>query len=576
MKSFFFKTFFAIISLVLIIGCQASQKANRPIYPTPNSFSNNLINQQPANSYYYFAEAQIRINSGDYDKAALLTRKAIEMDPESAYLKLFLANIYLQERDSKSALKVIESLLKRNPFDVEALIIYAKIQHNNKQLDAAAKNYKKVLSLDPKQENIYLLLGGIYLEQKKNNKAFKVYNELVHNFRRSYAGYYFIGKIYLEKKQFDLAEDAFNKTLEIEPDLLEPRFELLEIYKKRANNDKILQTYQEILALHSENISASIGLGYYYYSIGKKSKASEIFSDLGNRSLTETDVLVKLVQEYLDQKRYDELIVIIKGMLKGAPENSDLSYILGVAYSGVDKLKDAVFHFLQVSPESNFFENATIHTALIYQEMGNLSKGIEFLKSVIEKHPENSKYYLYLGSFYEEMENYAQAIVTIQEGIAIAPQDSKLHYRMGVIYDKWGKKNESIESMKTVIQLDSKDANALNYLGYTYADLGIYLDEAERLVRKALAYRPDDGYITDSLGWVFFKRGEFNKALPILIKAAELEPQDPTILEHVGDAYLKLGDQINALKYYKLSLKEQKSDVTTIREKIDALKVQNP
>ena len=79
MKTFFLKTFFGIGSLVLIIGCQASQKANSPIYPAQNPFSKSLIDQRPLNSYYYFTEAQIKINSGDYEKAALLTRKAIEM-----------------------------------------------------------------------------------------------------------------------------------------------------------------------------------------------------------------------------------------------------------------------------------------------------------------------------------------------------------------------------------------------------------------------------------------------------------------------------------------------------------------
>ena len=178
---------------------------------------------------------------------------------------------------------------------MEALIIYAKIQHANKEFDTAVQSYEKVLSLDPKQKNIYLLLGSIYLEQKKNSEALRVYKQLVHNFRGSYAGHFFIGKIYFDKKQFGQAERAFNKTLELESDLLEPRFELLKIYKNRADNSKILQTYQEILKIHPESISAAIGLGYYYYSSGKKNKASEIFENLGDRSLTGSDVLAKLV-----------------------------------------------------------------------------------------------------------------------------------------------------------------------------------------------------------------------------------------------------------------------------------------
>jgi Tfp pilus assembly protein PilF len=130
--------------------------------------------------------------------------------------------------------------------------------------------------------------------------------------------------------------------------------------------------------------------------------------------------------------------------------------------------------------------------------------------------------------------------------------------------------------MKTVIGIDPNNANALNYLGYTYVDLGIQLDEAEQLIRKALELKPDDGYITDSLGWVFYKRKEFDKALPIMMKAAKLVPDDPTILEHLGDVYLQLNDKENAMKSYKRSLEHQKNDTSAIRQKIKQLTENKP
>jgi tetratricopeptide (TPR) repeat protein len=130
--------------------------------------------------------------------------------------------------------------------------------------------------------------------------------------------------------------------------------------------------------------------------------------------------------------------------------------------------------------------------------------------------------------------------------------------------------------MKTVIDLDPKNANALNYLGYTYADLGIRLDEAEELVREALKYKPDDGYITDSLGWVYYQRGDYETALVHLLRAAELAPDDPVILEHVGDAYRKLDEPEKALEYYRRSLEkrdpaEDAEDVRKLREKMRPL-----
>ena len=128
-----------------------------------------------------------------------------------------------------------------------------------------------------------------------------------------------------------------------------------------------------------------------------------------------------------------------------------------------------------------------------------------------------------------------------------------------------------MEAMRKVIAIDPKHSNALNYLGYTYADLGQNLDEAEQLIKEALKYKPDDGYITDSLGWVYYKKGDFEKALQYLQKAVEIVPDDPIMLEHLGDIYLKLNDKVNALKYFKKSLQHKEKDKEELEKKIRAI-----
>ncbi|MGD9083176.1 MAG: tetratricopeptide repeat protein, partial [Desulfobacterales bacterium] len=158
-----------------------------------------------------------------------------------------------------------------------------------------------------------------------------------------------------------------------------------------------------------------------------------------------------------------------------------------------------------------------------------------------------------------------------KQGLKIDSENTKLRFRLGVVYDKWGKKKASIEEMKTVIRLDEKDANALNYLGYTYAELGENLDEAERLIKAALKQKPDDGYITDSLGWVYFKKGLLTKALKYLEKAVSLVPDDPIILEHLGDTYLKISDKEKAIQLYKRSLLKKEKDREGLEKKIREL-----
>ena len=171
----------------------------------------------------------------------------------------------------------------------------------------------------------------------------------------------------------------------------------------------------------------------------------------------------------------------------------------------------------------------------------------------------------------ERQEQYEQAEALFNRGLQKDPENVDLLFRLGVIYDKTGQKDAVIEQMKTVISIEPKNANALNYLGYTYAEMGKNLDEAERLIKVALEEKPDDGYITDSLGWVYYKKGLFKKAVKYLEKAVSLVPDDPIILEHMGDAYFKISQKEKALQFYKRSLSKKKKDREHLEKKIQEL-----
>ena len=112
---------------------------------------------------------------------------------------------------------------------------------------------------------------------------------------------------------------------------------------------------------------------------------------------------------------------------------------------------------------------------------------------------------------------------------------------------------------------------ALNYIGYTYADRGIQLDEAEKLIKRALELKPDDGYITDSLGWLYFKKGEIEKAVAELEKAHQLAPEDPVIAEHLGDVYGKQNQVEKAIQMYERSLKLDPKK-TEVQDKLKKLR----
>ena len=572
MKNILLKLTTGLMVIFFFYGCGAHR---RPV-PTATEKQDGVTEDinEFENQYYYFTEAQLYRKKGNLDKAIQYMQKAVDKAPESSYLQKELALLYLQQKNNLKALNIIEQILKKDPGYVPALIIYGRINQSLKHIDDAKKAYEKVIAIDPRQQNIYLVLGRIYMEESDLNRALKIYEQLVQTFPGSYAGQFFIGKIYATQGKVLEAEKMFLKTLEIKPGLDEPRFELIKLYKVQGKDEKVLQLYKEILENDPRNIATAMELGYFYHKKGMEKDAAEIFKNLGEKSLTDNQVVRTVVQIYLEPKKYDAAITVLKGMLKGAPDSSSLNYVTGIAFDGKKNFKMAVMHFKKVMPDSKFYKESAVHIAFLYQQQGKIREAINYLNNVIKEITNDAELMLYMGSFYEETEEFEKAEAILQEGLEVDSANTRLHFRLGVVYDKWGRKDDSIAQMKKVISLDPKNANALNYLGYTYADLGQDLDEAERLIKEALKQKPDDGYITDSLGWVYYKKGLFSKAVTFLEKAASLEPEDPIILEHLGDAYLKDNQNQKALKFYKRSLKNKgdNNDKTALEKKIEALK----
>jgi tetratricopeptide (TPR) repeat protein len=143
-----------------------------------------------------------------------------------------------------------------------------------------------------------------------------------------------------------------------------------------------------------------------------------------------------------------------------------------------------------------------------------------------------------------------------------------------VFYDKLGKRDESIARMKRVLRQTPDDPQALNYLGYTYAEMGTNLDEALQYLKKAVALKPGDGAILDSLGWVYFKQKRYEDAVITLEKAHQLVNDDPTIMEHLADAHAARRDIKKALPLYRQILKLEPGR-RDIAEKIRKIKAES-
>jgi tetratricopeptide (TPR) repeat protein len=111
-----------------------------------------------------------------------------------------------------------------------------------------------------------------------------------------------------------------------------------------------------------------------------------------------------------------------------------------------------------------------------------------------------------------------------------------------------------VQSLRKAIELDPDNADALNYLGYSFADRNINLDESLSLISRALEIKPGNGFIIDSLGWVYFRKGKYKEAIERLIRAVDITQDDPVILEHLGDVYNADGQTEKAIELWEKAI----------------------
>ena len=579
-KSLVYILLIFILSFFLAGCTQLKQNKKSTVTQTVQAKEAQLDENLSAN--YYYLESRIHINNKAYQKATASLIKALAKDPDSFILTRDLSRLYLRENNEKKALELAEKLVRQNPDNVDGLLLFVQLKKGTMDEKELVEILNKILELDPKNKETFLRLGKIYMEEKNYTEALILLKKMVVQFPDYYVAWFYLGEAYMAEKQYELAKIQFLKTIELEPDLMEPRFQLIKIFdnlntsmKDKKNNQKILETYKEILEIEPDNHRARLGIALYYYKSNEKTKAANLFMKLGRDVESNSRLIMVAVDEYLSGKKYDDAVIIFSQMLKGDPENSTLIFFAGMAYEAIEDFKKAVFLYLKIGPDHSQYKKTILNIAFLYKKLGENQTALNYLENKHKTLPKDIDIIIYLASFYEKDENYKKAISLLKKGLEDSPENTSLLFRLGAVQDKAGFKEESISAMKRVIEIDPKDASALNYLGYSYADLGIKLDEALLLIKRAHKIKPDDGYITDSLGWVYYKKGNYKKAVEYLEKAAQLTSFETIISDHLGDAYQKANQLEKAINTYKKAISNARDDdkekVVELKKKIKAV-----
>ncbi|WP_428349875.1 tetratricopeptide repeat protein [Lichenifustis flavocetrariae] len=257
-----------------------------------------------------------------------------------------------------------------------------------------------------------------------------------------------------------------------------------------------------------------------------------------------------------------------------SPDNSLVMVTLADTYARLKQNEVAIDVYEMVPATSPLRANADIQTGLTLDTLGRGDEAIKQLTDIVKERPQDIEAWTTLGNIQREQKKYDEAIASYTKAIEATPANEKslwgLLYFRGIAFERNKEWPKAEADFQRALTLFPDQPLVLNYLGYSWIDQGIHLDEGFKMLRRAVALRPEDGFIVDSLGWAHFKLGEYDEAVKDLERAVTLKPADPTINDHLGDAYWRVGRKLEAQFQWNHArdLNPEPEDLAKIQAKI--------
>jgi tetratricopeptide (TPR) repeat protein len=475
--------------------------------------------------------ARLYAENGDLDRST----KIIEAVPESdrtSKMEFALGASYDQMKRTKDAIAAYQRALDIEPGDVRSMAALAQALLNDDQLDAAMKQYRQLSDADPDDVGALIHIGEIQRRQGK-------YEDALATIRKA------------AKKEPDNLEAGYNEGL------------LLDVL---GRYDEAVQVYQHMVDLTSHANGA--------YTTDEKNNRSIFLERLGaiDHEQNKTDDAIAAYQKmidmggdsalrgyqgqvdtYRDAKQFDKAVEIARKAVEINPKDNDLKLMLA------SELADA----------------------------GKVDEGIALAKGLLKNtnSDEDRKIWLDLAQMDTRLHRWKDAEDALNKAASMTTKKEDRLYLLflrGALAERQKHLEPAEDLFRQALDLDPSNAMVNNYLGYMLADKGSKLPEAIKMIRKAVEQEPMNGAYLDSLGWAYFKMGQYELAEENLRQAVERDQTDPTVHEHLGDLYEKTGRIRLAAAQWQLSLTEfsrsaaadvEPSDVAKLQRKLETARV---
>lgn len=479
-----------------------------------------------SDSYYHYLQGLLEERAGHPAKALEAYEKVVQEDPQALEAFRDIAELRLRMGQPEAALRAAERVQALAPGDPTSFLFLGNVLVAQGDLAKAAEAYEKALKLDPKNLRALENLGNYYAILDPD-RALGFYERYIEIDPRDADIYFQMALVHQKRGNLAKALPLYKQSLDLEPQQLASHLAIADLYEDQKSTAAAVAEYKLAVTLQPENPVVLLRLGTLYYRDHQWEEAAKTFRRV--QALTPKDPTV----HYWLARIAEE-----KKSWKEAAAEAETAYGL--------------------SQDPQFLPLLAYFLTLDRQ----IEAAVKVLEKARQGDPNNANVLLFLGMDYLDLNKPEKAKEALLKGVVLYPKDGQMRFQLAMAEDRLGHFDDAVREFQDILTLDPKNAAALNYLGYSWADKGIRLEEAEKLLRRAVAMDPDSGAYLDSLGWVRFKRGDSQEARNLLEKAALRSP-DPLIFDHLGDACLADHRPEEAIQAWSKALSmDPKNEVT--------------
>ncbi len=466
-------------------------------------------------STMHYMKAVLLEHQGNILEALQEYQAAIALDPASSFLVEQAVEAALEAGKPDVALEMAKKLVALDPKAHKSYFLLGNVQWARGDAAAGQAAFEEALKLNPKFSEAMLSLGNLLSSQspKKAREYFERY--LATNPENASEAHYQLG--ILEQRDGDLAKavEHLKSAILINPDSFQARLTLAQVYEAKKDTDAALGEFLAILERDPENIALRNHIGEVYFMRGDMEQAEEHFRHASN----------------------------------SAADNPTTSLWLAILAEQKGDFNQAV---AELSKSAALKDEAALNLRLSYYmtQANRIKEAVRVLEDAHKKWPDNDDVAYFLALGYDDLKEKDKAADLLKEILKARPDFRDARFQLGALYEKHNKIEDAEREFRALIAQRPNDASALNYLGYSLADRGLKLAEAQEMVARAVEIDPTNGAYRDSLGWCYFKQGRSNEAKTELELAIKHLPNDATVWEHLGDVHTALGDLSKAYESY--------------------------